>query len=65
MTLNRNFLLSLTGFCSLFVSAALARDPKPIVPTYVLRARTVAVWGVSSRMDISPNTAPGSETVLT
>lgn len=43
MTLNRTFMLSLTGFCSLFVSAALAKDAKPIVPAYVLRARTVAV----------------------
>lgn len=43
MNLNRTFALSLTAFCSLLVSTAVAKGPKPILPPYVLQARTVAV----------------------
>lgn len=43
MIANRT-ILSLIGFCSLFLSVAYAKDPRPIVlPPYVLQARTVAV----------------------
>jgi hypothetical protein len=43
MNLNRTLTLSLIGFCSLFLSAALAKEPGLILPPYVLQARTVAV----------------------